>query len=111
MPGIAAVTHVFPEHYYTQEVMLAALRQHWAKGHSNLDRLERIHHNVGVNGRHLALPIQEYEALDGFAAKNNAWMRCALDLGERVVCGVLDKANMQPADISQIIFTTVTGIG
>ncbi len=90
--------------------MLAALRQHWAKGHSNLDRLERIHHSVGVNGRHLALPIDEYEPLDGFAAKNKAWIRCALDLGETVVCGLLDKANMQPAEVSEFVFTTVTGI-
>ncbi len=90
--------------------MLAALRQHWAKGHSNLDRLERIHHSVGVNGRHLALPIEEYEPLEGFAAKNKAWIRCALDLGEIVVCGLLDTANMQPSEVSEFVFTTVTGI-
>ncbi len=110
MPTIKAVTHGFPEHYYSQEVMLAALRTHWAKRHSNLDRLERIHHSVGVNGRHLALPIEEYEPLEDFAAKNNAWLRCALDLGESVLCDLIEKADMQPADISELIFTTVTGI-
>ncbi len=91
--------------------MLAALRKHWANGHSNLDRLERIHHNVGVNGRHLALAIDEYESLNGLEAKNNAWIRCALDLGETVLCSLLEKAKMKPDEISQIIFTTVTGIG
>ncbi len=111
MPTITAVTHVFPDHYYSQEVMLAALRQHWAKGHSNLDRLERIHHSVGVNGRHLALPIEEYEGLEGFEAKNNAWIRSALDLGETVVCDVIEKAQMKPGEVSEFIFTTVTGIG
>jgi alkylresorcinol/alkylpyrone synthase len=111
MPAITAVSHVFPDHYYSQEVMLAALRQHWAKGHSNLDRLERIHHSVGVNGRHLALPIEDYEALKDFAAKNNAWLRSALDLGETVLCRLLEKANMKPGEISELIFTTVTGIG
>ncbi len=111
MPFIAAVTHAFPDHYYSREVMLAALREHWSKGHSNLDRLERIHHSAGVNGRHLALPIEDYEALEGFEAKNNAWIRCALDLGETVLCRLFEKANIKPADVSQIIFTTVTGIG
>ncbi len=111
MPTIQAITHGFPEHYYPQEVMLAALRRHWAKGHSNLDRLERIHHSVGVNGRHLALPIEAYEGLDGFAAKNSAWARCALDLGETIVCNVLEKARLQPGDIAELVFTTVTGIG
>ncbi len=110
MPSIVAVTHAFPDHYYTQEVMLAALRQHWSKGHSNLDRLEHIHHSVGVHGRHLALPIEQYEGLEGFKGKNNAWMRCALDVGESAVCNLLERANMKPADISELIFTTVTGI-
>jgi len=91
--------------------MLAALRQHWARGHSNLDRLDRIHHSVGVTGRHLALPIEEYEGLEGFEAKNNAWIESALDLGEKVLCGLLDKAKMEPREVSQIIFTTVTWIG
>ncbi|MGE5072111.1 MAG: type III polyketide synthase [Anaerolineae bacterium] len=111
MPSIAAVTHAFPNQYYSQEVMLAALRQHWAKGHSNLDRLERIHHSVGVHGRHLALPIEEYEGLENFEAKNSAWLRSALDLGETVICRLLEKAEMQPAEVSQLVFTTVTGIG
>src|SRR5512141_1024852 len=110
MPFIRAVTHVLPEHYYSQEIMLAALREHWAKGHSNLDRLERIHHSVGVTGRHLALPIEEYEDLKTFAAKNNAWVRSALDLGETVVCNLLAQAKLQPGDISEFVFTTVTGL-
>lgn len=111
MPSISAVTHAFPDHYYPQEVLLEALRQHWAKGHSNLDRLERIHHSVGVTGRHLALPIEEYESLEGFEAKNDAWIRCALDLGETVLCNLFEKVGMKPDEVSQIIFTTVTGIG
>ncbi len=111
MPSVTAVTHAFPDHYYPQEILLEALRKHWAKGHSNLGRLVRIHHSIGVHGRHLALPIEEYESLEGFEAKNNAWIRCALDLGETVLCGLLEKANLQPDEISQLLFTTVTGIG
>ena len=111
MPVIRAVTHAFPDQYYPQEQMLAALQQHWAKRHSNLDRLERIHRSVGVSGRHLALPIEQYEGLEGFKGKNDAWMRCALDLGESVLCDLIEEADMKPRDISELIFTTVTGIG
>jgi alkylresorcinol/alkylpyrone synthase len=110
MPLISAVTHVFPDHYYPQEILLGALREHWTKTHSNLDRLERIHRNVGVNGRHLALPMEEYEGLQGWEAKNNAWIRCALDLGETVLCNLFDKAEIQPDQVSELVFTTVTGI-
>lgn len=111
MPLITAVTHAFPDHYYTQEMMLGALREHWSKRYSNLGRLEQIHHNVGVNGRYLALPMEEYEKLEGLEAKNNAWIRCALDLGETVLCDLFEKAGIQPDEISEIIFTTATGIG
>jgi alkylresorcinol/alkylpyrone synthase len=111
MPTISAVTHAFPDHYYSQDELLAALRNHWAKGHSNLTRLEQIHHNVGVTGRHLALPIEDYESLEGFEAKNDAWIQCALDLGETVLCNLFEKAKMKPNEVSQIIFTTVTGLG
>lgn len=110
MTSIRAVTHVFPSYYYSQQTLFDALQKHWAKSHSNLDRLERIHHNVGVNGRHLSLPIEEYEKLQGFEEKNRAWIRCALDLGETVLCNLFDKAETRPDEISQIIFTTVTGI-
>jgi len=110
MPVIHSVSHAFPEHYYSQEMLLEAFRKYWSQRHSNLNRLEQIHHNVGVNGRHLALPMEEYEKLEGFKAKNDAWTRCALDLGETVVCAVLEKAQMHADQISEIIFTTVTGI-
>lgn len=110
-PYIHAVSHAFPDHYYPQEVLLDALKKHWSKGHSNLGRLEQIHHNVGVHGRHLALPIEEYEKLNGWQDKNSAWLHAALELGETVLCDLLDTAEMQPDQVSQIMFTTVTGIG
>ncbi len=112
MPLIHSVTHVFPDHYYPQELLLDALREHWTRGnaHSNLNRLEQIHRNVGVSGRHLALPMEEYEKLEGLEAKNTAWLRSALDLGEKVLCDLLEQAQMRPDQVSQIIFTTVTGI-
>lgn len=111
MPSITAVTHAFPENYYPQEVLFDALRKHWSKAHSNLERLHQIHHNVGVNGRYLALPIDEYEKLEGMEAKNKAWLQSALDLGETVLCDLFEKSGIQPDQISQMIFTTVTGIG
>jgi alkylresorcinol/alkylpyrone synthase len=91
-------------------MLLDAFRKHWSKGHLNLSRLDQIHRNVGVKGRHLALTMEEYEKLEGFAAKNNAWIQTALELGETVVCDLLDKAEMQPDEVSQITFTTVTGV-
>lgn len=107
---IAAVGHGFPEHYYDQQELLAALREHWAERHFNLERLERLHHNVLVGGRHLALPIDEYPKLDGWGDANDAWIRVGLEVGETAVRQALERAGLGPGDVDCLIVVSVTGI-
>ncbi|HSL82765.1 MAG TPA: 3-oxoacyl-[acyl-carrier-protein] synthase III C-terminal domain-containing protein [Thermoanaerobaculia bacterium] len=107
---IAAVGKAFPPHYYDQETLLAALRGHWAKRHHNLERLEQLHRNVLVGGRHLALPIEEYEALETWGRANDAWIRVAQQVGGRAVEDALARAGLGPEDVGCLIAVTVTGI-
>jgi len=107
---IAAVGHGFPEHYYDQQELLAALREHWAERHFNLERLERLHHNVLVGGRHLALPIDEYPKLDGWGDANDAWIRVGLEVGETAMRQALERAGLGPGDVDCLIVVSVTGI-
>ena len=58
---IAAVGSAFPPHSTTRRRCCGALKERWAERHFNLDRLEQLHRNVLVGGRHLALPIEEYD--------------------------------------------------
>ena len=60
------------------------------------DRLAEIHRNVLVGGRHLALPMEEYPGLRGFTDANNAFIRCAVDLGERAIRDGLARAGLEP---------------
>jgi alkylresorcinol/alkylpyrone synthase len=107
---IAAVGAGFPRHYYDQEALLAAFREHWGKRYFNLDRLEQLHRNVLVGGRHLALPLEEYDGLDGFGAANDAWIRVATEVGETAIRDALERAGMDVADLAAIFFVSVTGI-
>jgi alkylresorcinol/alkylpyrone synthase len=107
---IAAVGSAFPPNFYDQETLLAAFRTHWATRHYNLDRLEALHRNVLVGGRHLALPLEEYARLSGFGASNDAWLRVAQDVGETAVRRALDAAGLTPADVDAFIAVTVTGV-
>jgi len=107
---VAAVGSAFPPHFYDQETLLAAFRAHWATRHYNLDRLEALHRNVLVGGRHLALPIEEYARLSGFGAANDAWLRVALEVGEAAVRDALARAGLAPADVDALITVTVTGV-
>lgn len=107
---IAAVGTALPEHFYDQETLLAALAAHWRERYHNVGRIEQLHRNVLVGGRHLALPLEEYPKLATFGAANDAWIRVALELGERAVADGLDRAGLAAADVDALFFVSVTGI-
>jgi alkylresorcinol/alkylpyrone synthase len=107
---IAAVGKALPPHYYDQDTLLEALRQRWADRHYNPGRLERLHRNVLVGGRHLALPIEEYAALTTWGKANDAWIRVAQEVGEAAVRDALARAGLDPEAIDALIFVTVTGV-
>jgi alkylresorcinol/alkylpyrone synthase len=107
---IASVGSALPPHFYDQETLLSAFRSHWAKRHYNLDRLEALHRNVLVGGRHLALPMEEYDDLKTWGDANDAWIRVAQDVGEVAICRALEKADLEVDDVDALIFVTVTGV-
>lgn len=107
---IAAVGRALPKHYYDQDALLAALRREWEGRFFNPARLEQLHRNVLVGGRHLALPIERYPELRSFGEANDAWIECALELGERAVRDALGRAGVAPGDVRHLTFVTVTGL-
>ena len=107
---IAAVGRAFPPHYYDQDTLLGAFREVWGQRHFNLDRLEAIHRNVLVGGRHLALPLEEYPALGTWGKANDAWIRVARDVGAEAVCRALERAGLSVAEVDALTFVTVTGV-
>jgi len=107
---IAAVGSALPPHYYDQETLLAALRGRWSDRFFNLDRLDRLHRNLLVGGRHLALPIEQYNELTTWGQANDAWIRVAQEVGETAVRNALDRARLSPSDVDALIFVTITGV-
>lgn len=107
---IAAVGRAFPDNYYDQKTLIEAFKKHWAKRHYNVDRLESLHRNVLVGGRHLALPLEEYEELDSFTATNHAFIGCAVELGARAIVDGLEAAGLDAREIDHIFFVTTTGV-
>jgi len=107
---IAAVGAAFPPHFYGQDELLTAFRAEWAERYFNLERIEQLHRNVLVGGRHLALAMEEYPKLDGFGASNAAWIRVATEVGGRAVRDALERSGLEPEDLGAIFFVSVTGI-
>ena len=107
---ILAAAQALPKNYVDQETLLAAFRALWGQKHFNLDRLEQLHRSVRVGGRHLALPLAEYAGLESFAARNAAWTRVAVEVGEDAVRKALLAADVAPSQVDHLFFVTVTGI-
>ena len=110
MARVVCVGRGFPDHYYSQEELVAALTERWSSRHRNVARLAQVHRNVMVGGRHLALPIEGYEALTDFTAANDAFIEVGLNVGERAVRAALAEADLEPSSIDHIFFVSVTGI-
>jgi alkylresorcinol/alkylpyrone synthase len=109
-PRILSVERALPQHFVEQERLLAAFRALWGQKHFNLQRLEQLHRAVRVGGRHLALPLEEYAALQSFADRNAAWTRVATELGATAVRKALLAADVAPSQVDHLYFVTVTGI-
>lgn len=110
-PDLRAIGRALPEHYYSTETLKDALWAAWNGSPQERARYDRIHRSAGVRGRHLALPIEEYPALQqSFGASNAAWTRAATELGTEAVVAALATAGLEPRDVDHIFFNTVTGI-
>jgi alkylresorcinol/alkylpyrone synthase len=82
----------------------------WGRRHHNVERIERLHRNVLVGGRHLALPLEEYAALDTWGKANDAWIRVAQEVGAEAVRDALARAGLVGDDIAALYTVTVTGV-
>jgi alkylresorcinol/alkylpyrone synthase len=107
---IASVGRAFPPHYYDQETLTAALKWLWASRHHSVHRLETIHRNTLVGGRHLALPLEAYAELTSFTDANAAFISSAVDLGAEALLSALTAAGLAPTDVDHVIFVSITGL-
>ena len=107
---IASAASALPKHQYDQRVLLAALSQFWGNKLDNPRFLERLHSRVGVNTRHLALPMEAYYDIHNWGQANNHWIDAALDLSEQVLTTALDRAGFGKDKLGAIFFVSVTGI-
>jgi alkylresorcinol/alkylpyrone synthase len=110
LPTVLSVAPVFPAHYHDQQQLLEAAKRHWIRDAALRRRLESLFRNTGVDGRHLALPVDELAELRSFEAANDAYIQCAVELGARAISAALADADRDPSDVDHVFFTSVTGI-
>jgi len=107
---IASAASAFPKHYYSQKFLLEQLQQYWGERLRNPQMLARLHRNVAVEGRHLAIPYEKYYDLKTWGCANDVWIQVAQELGEQALCRALHHAGLEPKNLGALFFTSVTGI-
>lgn len=80
---IVSAASAFPKHYYSQEMLLEALQEYWGDQVQNPHVLRRLHRHVGVDGRFLSLPKEEYMKMRTWGEANHHWIRTAKELGRK----------------------------
>ncbi len=107
---IASAASAFPKHYYSQKFLLEQLQEYWRDRIPNPQLLARLHRNVAVEGRHLAMPPEKYYEISTWGQANDIWIQVAQELGEQALCRALHHAGLAPSELGALIFTSVTGI-
>src|SRR6202045_1153674 len=107
---IVSAASAFPQHYYSQEMLLAALQEYWGDQIENPHVLRRLHRHVGVDGRFLSLPKEEYLKMKTWGEANHHWIRTAKELGEKAVTGALADAGLNGHKLGAFFFVSVPGI-
>lgn len=107
---IIGASSAFPAHYYSQEFLLAALKDYWSGQLPNPDVLQRLHTRACVEGRHLVRPIEDYYSMKTFGEFNNAWIEAAVELGGSALGRALSEAGIDRSRVGALFFVSVTGV-
>ncbi|MEU3344848.1 3-oxoacyl-[acyl-carrier-protein] synthase III C-terminal domain-containing protein [Streptomyces sp. NPDC006700] len=110
MTRIAAVHGALAPHRRTQSEITDMVARTCLPEGADRRVLDRLHRSAKVRSRHMTLPLERYEELDGFGAANDVFISTATGLGATTVRAVLRMAGLAAADVDLLIFTTVTGI-
>jgi alkylresorcinol/alkylpyrone synthase len=108
-PGILSVGSALPRHFATQEQIFETTRRIWANAAIDLGKVDSLHRAVKVGGRHLALPLEEYER-GTFGSFNDAFIRVGTEIGEQALRQALERAGLPASAIDHLYVVSTTGV-
>lgn len=106
---ILSATTALPPHYYSQRILIDAFRKYWGGRLDRFDVLEKLHAAAQVDGRYLALPVEDYPQAK-WGDSNNAWIKASLDLGEEALGKIFEETGVSKDDVGAFFFVSITGV-
>jgi alkylresorcinol/alkylpyrone synthase len=110
MPKIAGLTTAVPPYRIDQSTVESFVRTHFGKKFGDIERLLPIFTNSGIATRYFSQPLDWFSTDHDLAAKNQAYITSATDLGEQASRALLTKLNLRPDQIDYIIYVNTTGL-
>lgn len=108
---ITTVAKQLPKYSRTTQEILPFL-DHWLVDQDDrfIRKVKKIFESAAVDKRYSIMEPSEVFTATSFEAKNDIYVREAIDLGEKVLQKALLKANWRPEDLDYIITVSCTGI-
>ena len=110
MPHIIATAAGLPDHRYPQAELTEQLQALWAEHGVNPARIASLHANTTIETRYLAEPRERYPEMKGWAAPNEAFLRRAVELGERALTELIGQVEIGFEDVAHLTVFSTTGI-
>ena len=110
LPQLIATAAGLPAHHYPQEQLTEQLQALWASTGVNAERVASLHAGTTIETRYTAEPLERYLEMAGWASLNEAFLRRAVELGERALVDLLDQVPLDFADIAHLAVFSTTGI-
>jgi predicted naringenin-chalcone synthase len=111
MVKIKSVAKALPAHSRSTEEILPYIEQ-WVAGQD--ERFQRkvlkIFRNAAVDRRYSIIGPEDMFSTQGFEARNDLYIKGALELSQTALSKALDKAGWTPTDVDFIITVSCTGI-
>jgi alkylresorcinol/alkylpyrone synthase len=109
VPHLASLATAVPSHRYRQdEIFQTLIPRGFTPVQQRLAR--RVFHSSGVAHRHTVIDLTEPIEAMGTAARNDRYVREAVDLGERAARSALAAAGIAPGDVDELVFVSSSGI-
>jgi alkylresorcinol/alkylpyrone synthase len=109
MPYLVDIQTSFPKNYYSQEQVKKKLLELWKDEVRNIDRVEKILDNVLVEGRHLAMNLEDYFQPSDFGKRNDHFISSAVNLATNAISELCQQNDLKTNQVSSLWSNTVTG--
>ncbi|MDN3551150.1 type III polyketide synthase [Mucilaginibacter aquaedulcis] len=110
MPFIAAVSKIELPFKINQVDVKEQARFLFAENFPQVDRLIHAFDNTEIVTRNFCKPIGYYAGANTFEERNNEYIRISLDYSIQAIEDCINKASISKEDITDIIFTSTTGL-